>query len=201
MFFIHISPVFPVCCFSFPQFSARMNTPFCCWVSLIFSSPQQFFSFSLSYVTLALVKNMNPLFFRIFLSFFFFLEIFDTAKNKPKCPHPAAFVVGRRGINKQGTTSGIFCHQRVSEVLWGKIKISQGNKTMEKVLCEIMFTKQHAQLESCEWSFIWSKMRTVAWERAPRFWETASRRQQGESGCMQCNKGRRQCEHQRSGIK
>ena len=72
---------------------------------------------------------------------------------------------------------------------------------MEKVLCEIMFTKEHAQLESCEWSFIWSKMRTVAWERAPRFWETASRRQQGESGCMQCNKGRRQCEHQRSGIK
>ena len=37
---------------------------------------------------------------------------------------------------------------------------------MEKVLHETMLTKHHAQLESCELSFIWGKMRTVAQEAA-----------------------------------
>ena len=31
-----------------------------------------------------------------------------------------------------------------------------------------MSTKRDAQLESCELSFIWGKIRTAAWERAPQ---------------------------------
>ena len=42
-----------------------------------------------------------------------------------------------------------------------------------------MLAKKDAQLESCELSFIWGKMRTVAWETAPK---TALRNCSKEAG-------------------
>ena len=40
-------------------------------------------------------------------------------------------------------------------------------KLIPTILGKGLLTKKDVQLESCELSFIWGKMRTAAWEAAP----------------------------------
>ena len=48
------------------------------------------------------------------------------------------------------------------------------------LLINLLLTKKDVQLENCELSFIWGKMRTAAWETAPQRAERLLQRDRGK---------------------
>ena len=48
---------------------------------------------------------------------------------------------------------------------------------------------KHAQCESCKLSFIWGKMRTVAWETAPQIALKNRSKEVGQKGQCKCDFG------------